>query len=56
MRNINSENTYEVDLSKYNGTEVTALVEYGNTYEVETYDGSEYTVFKDELIVKNVEE
>lgn len=56
LRNLNSKNEYEMDLKNYNGTEVDVLVERENTYEVETYDGSEYTVFKDEVIVKNVEE
>lgn len=47
--NLNSENEYEMDLKNYNGTKVEVLVEYENTYEVETADGGEYTIFKEEL-------
>jgi len=50
LKNINSNNSYEIDLNKYNNTEIKILVEYDNTYEIETHDGSEYTIFKEELI------
>lgn len=49
LKNINSENEYEVALKKYNGAEVKILTECGDTYEIETSDGSEYTLFKDEI-------
>lgn len=54
LRKINIKNDYEVDLSKYDGTEVEVLVECCNSYEIKTQDGSEYAVYKDELI--NAEE
>lgn len=50
LKNINTKNQYEVDLNRYNGTKVKVLVEYENSFEIETYDGSEYTIFKNELL------
>lgn len=50
LQNINLQDEYEANLNKYNGTTVKVLCECdNNTYEIETYDGSEYTIFKNEL-------
>lgn len=51
LRNINRNNQYEVDLLQYNNQKVKVLKDYGETYEIETKDGNEYTIFKDELIL-----
>ena len=49
LQNLNEGNQYEMDLKKYNKQEVTIIDEYENSYEIETSDGSEYTIFKNEL-------
>lgn len=53
LRTIKNEerDSYIEDLMKYNGQEVTIIDEDGETYSVEMADTSEYTVYKDEVIL-----